>query len=173
MHTPLGYTIPLAAGIKEVVRLPVFATGRINDPTMAERILADGQADMIGMVRAQICDPEMANKAREGRLEDIRYCVADNQACYGRVGINKTLGCMQNPAVGREKEQGIGTIKPALIKKEVLIVGGGPAGLRAAEVAAETRPPGDPLREEGGAGRPDKYCQTGRRAGRVRRYHPQ
>jgi mycofactocin system FadH/OYE family oxidoreductase 2 len=137
MHTPLGYTIPLAAGIKEVVKLPVFATGRINDPVMAERILADGQADMIGMVRAQICDPEMANKAKEGRLEEIRYCVADNQGCYGRIAMNKCISCMQNPAIGHEREQGIGSIKPAPVKKKVLIVGGGPAGLRAAEVAAK------------------------------------
>jgi mycofactocin system FadH/OYE family oxidoreductase 2 len=136
MHTPLGYTIPLAAGIKEVVNLPVFATGRINDPVMAERILADGQADMVGMVRAQICDPELANKAREGRLEEIRYCVADNQGCYARISGNKTIGCIQNPNIGYEKTQGIGSIKPAPLKKKVLIVGGGPAGLRAAEVAA-------------------------------------
>lgn len=137
MHTPLGYTIPLSAGIKEVVNLPVFATGRINDPVMAERILADGQADMIGMVRAQICDPEMPNKAKEGRLEEIRYCVADNQGCYGRVAVNKSIGCIQNPAIGNEKAQGIGSLKPASVKKRVLIVGGGPAGLRAAEVAAK------------------------------------
>ena len=136
MHTPLGYTIPLAAGIKEVVKLPVFATSRINDPVMAERVLADGQADMIGMVRAQICDPEMANKAKEGRLEEIRFCVADNQGCYARVSVNKTIGCIQNPAIGYEKEQGAGSIKPAPVRKNVLIVGGGPAGLRAAEVAA-------------------------------------
>lgn len=137
MHTPLGYTIPLAAGIKEVVGLPVFATGRINDPVMAERVLANGQADMIGMVRAQICDPELANKAREGRLEEIRFCVADNQGCYGRVGINKSIGCIQNPAIGREKAYGTGSIKLAPVKKKVLIIGGGPAGLRAAEVAAQ------------------------------------
>jgi mycofactocin system FadH/OYE family oxidoreductase 2 len=136
MHTPLGYTIPLAAGIKSVVSLPVFCTGRINDPVMAERVLADGQADMIGMVRAQICDPEMANKAKEGRLEEIRYCVADNQGCYGRVGLNKDIGCIQNPNIGREKTQGAGSLKPAPVKKKVLIVGGGPAGLRAAETAA-------------------------------------
>lgn len=137
MHTPLGYTIPLAAGIKEVVRLPVFATGRINDPVMAEKVLADGQADMIGMVRAQICDPELANKAKEGRLDEIRYCVADNQGCYGRIAMNKCLGCAQNPAVGHEKEMGIGSLKPAAVRKKVLIVGGGPAGLKAAEVAAK------------------------------------
>ncbi len=136
MHSPLGYTIPLAAGIKSVVSLPVFCTGRINDPVMAERVLADGQADMIGMVRAQICDPEMANKAKEGRLEEIRYCVADNQGCYGRVGLNKGIGCIQNPNIGHEKERGAGSLKPAPVKKRVLIVGGGPAGLRAAETAA-------------------------------------
>jgi mycofactocin system FadH/OYE family oxidoreductase 2 len=136
MHTPLGYTIPLAAGIKSVVNLPVFCTGRINDPVMAERVLANGQADMIGMVRAQICDPEMANKAKEGRLEEIRFCVADNQGCYGRVGLNKNIGCIQNPNIGSEKTLGAGSIKPAPVKKRVLIVGGGPAGLRAAEIAA-------------------------------------
>jgi mycofactocin system FadH/OYE family oxidoreductase 2 len=136
MHTPLGYTIPLAAGIKGVVNLPVFCTGRINDPVMAERVLADGQADMVGMVRAQICDPAMANKAKEGRLEEIRYCVADNQGCYGRVGLNKTIGCIQNPHIGYEKERNAEVIKPAPLKKKVLVVGGGPAGLRAAEVAA-------------------------------------
>ncbi len=137
MHIPLGYTIPLAAGIKSVVSLPVFCTGRINDPVMAERVLADGQADMIGMVRAQICDPEMANKAKEGRLEEIRYCVADNQGCYGRVGLNKTIGCIQNPHIGSEKTLGAGSLMPAPFKKKVLIVGGGPAGLRAAEVAVQ------------------------------------
>jgi mycofactocin system FadH/OYE family oxidoreductase 2 len=137
MHTPLGYTIPLAAGIKSVVSLPVFCTGRINDPVMAEKVLANGQADMIGMVRAQICDPELANKAKEGRLEEIRYCVADNQGCYGRVGLNKDIGCIQNPNIGYEKERGSNSIKPAPIKKKVLVVGGGPAGLRAAEIAAK------------------------------------
>ncbi len=136
MHSPLGYTIPLAAGIKGVVGLPVFCTGRINDPVMAERVLADGQADMIGMVRAQICDPEMANKARLGKLDEIRYCVADNQGCYGRVGLNRPIGCIQNPSIGDEKDRGIGSLKPAAFKKRALIIGGGPAGMRAAETAA-------------------------------------
>ena len=137
MHTPLGYTIPLAAGIKSVVNLPVFCTGRINDPVLAEKVLANGQADIIGMVRAQICDPEIANKAKEGRLEEIRNCVADNQGCYGRVGLNKDIGCIQNPNIGYEKERGSNSIRPAPVKKRVLIIGGGPAGLRAAEIAAK------------------------------------
>jgi mycofactocin system FadH/OYE family oxidoreductase 2 len=135
MHMPLGYAVPLSAGIKEVIQLPVFATGRINDPTLAERILADGQADMIGMVRAQICDPDMARKAKEGRLEEIRYCIADNQNCYGRVGLNKPIGCLQNPAVGFEKEEGEAHLVPTKSKKRVMVIGGGPAGMWAAKIA--------------------------------------
>ena len=138
MHTPLAYTVPLAAAIRSVVNLlPVFACNRINDPHLAEKILSDGHADIIGMVRAQICDPELVNKTREGRIEDIRYCIACNQGCIGRVGIaNKRMGCVQNPAVGEEKDLGIGTLRPAERKKRVLVVGGGPAGLEAARVAS-------------------------------------
>src|SRR5512138_776469 len=135
MHTPLGYTIPLAAGIREKIKLPVFCTGRINDPVMAEKVLASGQADMIGMCRGLICDPFLPKKAQEGRLEDIRYCIACNQGCIGRIGMNKLLGCIQNPAVGREKEWGEGTLEKANVRKKVAIVGGGPAGLWAAKMA--------------------------------------
>jgi mycofactocin system FadH/OYE family oxidoreductase 2 len=136
MHMPLGYAVPLAAGIKEAVRLPVFAAGRINDPALAEKILADGQADMVGMVRAQICDPNMAVKAREGRLEEIRYCVADNQGCYGNVGMNRPVGCIQNPTVGNEKLEDELHLAPTRWKKRVMVIGGGPAGMWAAKTAA-------------------------------------
>jgi mycofactocin system FadH/OYE family oxidoreductase 2 len=136
MHTPLAYTVPLAASIRSVVSVPVFACNRINDPHLAEKILSDGHADVIGMVRAQICDPEFVNKTREGRTEDIRYCIACNQGCIGRVGIaNKRVGCVQNPAVGEEKDLGIGTLRPADKKKKILIIGAGPAGLEVARVA--------------------------------------
>ena len=135
MHTPLGYTIPLAAGVREKIKLPVFCTGRINDPVMAEKVLAAGQADMIGMCRALICDPYLPKKAQEGRLEDLRYCIACNQGCIGRIGMNKTIGCVQNPAIGREKEWGEGTLKPAPVKKKVVVVGGGPGGMWAAKMA--------------------------------------
>jgi mycofactocin system FadH/OYE family oxidoreductase 2 len=135
MHTPLGYTIPLAAGIRERVKLPVFCTGRINDPVMAEKVLANGQADMIGMCRALICDPFLPKKAQEGRLEDIRYCIACNQGCIGRMGVNRTLGCVQNPAVGLEKQWGEGTLKAAPVKKKIMVVGGGPGGMWAAKMA--------------------------------------
>lgn len=135
MHTPLGYTIPLAAGVREKIKLPVFCTGRINDPVMAEKVLAAGQADMIGMCRALICDPYLPKKAEEGRLEDLRYCIACNQGCIGRIGMNKTIGCVQNPAIGWEKEWGEGTLKPAPVKKKVVVVGGGPGGMWAAKMA--------------------------------------
>lgn len=136
MHLPLGYTIPLAAGIKEAVSLPVFATGRINDPVLAERVLADGQADMIGVVRGQIADPDFARKARDGRTDDIRYCIACNQNCYGRVGLNRSIGCVQNPAVGAEATEGERWLKPTRKRKRVLVAGGGPAGMWAAKTAA-------------------------------------
>ena len=135
MHTPLGYTIPLAAGVRERVKIPVFCTGRINDPVMAEKVLANGQADMIGMCRGLICDPFLPKKARDGRMEDIRYCIACNQGCIGRIGMNKTLGCVQNPAVGREKEWGEGTLTKANVRKKVTVVGGGPGGMWAAKMA--------------------------------------
>ena len=136
MHTPLGFTVPLAAGMREKIKLPVFCTGRINDPVLAEKVLANGQADMIGMCRALICDPFLPRKAMEGRLEDIRYCVGDNQGCIGRIGINRPLCCVQNPAVGRESEWGEGTLKQASIKKTVMVIGGGPAGMSAAKTAS-------------------------------------
>jgi mycofactocin system FadH/OYE family oxidoreductase 2 len=137
MHMPLGYAVPLAAGIKEAVRLPVFATGRINDPLLAEKILAAGQADMIGMVRSQICDPNLARKAQEGRLDEIRYCVADNQNCYGRVGLNRPIGCIQNPYVGNEKDEDELRLPPARWKKRIMVIGGGPAGMWAAKTARQ------------------------------------
>jgi mycofactocin system FadH/OYE family oxidoreductase 2 len=136
MHLPLGYAVPLAAGIKEAVSLPVFATGRINDPALAERILADGQADMIGVVRGQIADPDFAVKAKEGRAEEIRACIACNQGCYGRVGLNQTIGCVQNPAVGLEASEGERNLRPSRTRKRVMVVGGGPAGMWAAKIAA-------------------------------------
>ena len=136
MHTPLAYTVPLASGIRSVIGLPVFCTNRINDPHLAEKILADGQADMIGMVRALICDPELPNKAKEGRPNDIRHCIACNQGCIGRMGLGYRLGCIHNPAVGEEIRLGIGTLVSCERPKKVVVVGAGPAGLEAARVAA-------------------------------------
>ena len=98
--------------------------------------MAEGHADMIGMVRALICDPELPNKAKEGKAEDIRYCIGCNQGCIARMGLGFYLGCVQNPAVGDEEKIGMGTLKPASAAKKVVVVGAGPAGLEAARVAA-------------------------------------
>ncbi|HEX9909353.1 MAG TPA: NAD(P)/FAD-dependent oxidoreductase, partial [Desulfatiglandales bacterium] len=136
MHTPLAYTVPLSAGIRSVVHLPVYCTNRINDPHLAEKILENGHADMVGMVRALICDPELPNKAREDRTDDIRQCIACNQGCIGRMGLGFRLGCVQNPAVGEEKTLGMDTFLPSPNPKKVVVVGGGPAGLEAARMAA-------------------------------------
>ncbi len=135
MHTPLAYTAPLSAGMRSVVDLPVFCTNRINDPHLAEKILADGQADIIGMVRALICDPELPNKAMEGRMDDIRNCIACNQGCIARMGLGYHLGCLHNPAAGKEEKLGIDTLEPADEPKKVVVVGAGPAGLEVARVA--------------------------------------
>lgn len=137
MYMPQGYGVYAAAAIKEAVdNIPVFCVGRITDPLHAEKILADGQADMVGMTRAHIADPEVGNKAREGRLDEIRQCVGCCQDCFGNVLVGATAGCTQNPEVGNEKELGAGTLTPAPQKKKVMVIGGGRAGMEAARLAA-------------------------------------
>ena len=133
---PQGFAVYAAEAVKKVVDIPVVAHGRINDPLQAERILAEGKGDLIGMARGLIADPEFPNKAREGRLDDIRRCIAYHEVCHGRNYKRFPITCVYNPAAGREKELGIGTMKPASVKKKVMVVGGGPAGLKLAEVAA-------------------------------------
>ena len=134
---PPGFLIPYAGAIKQVLKkTPLFGVGAINSPELAERILAEGQADMVGMTRALITDPELPKKAREGRVDDIRGCIRCLQGCLLRAASSIPMGCVHNPAVGREKRLGIGTLKPAEKKKKVMVIGGGPAGLKAAEIAA-------------------------------------
>ncbi len=135
MAMETGYVAPYAAAVRERVSRPVFVAGRINQPHIAETILASGQADMCGMTRAQISDPEMVNKARAGRVDDIRACIACNQACIGHMMTGYSISCIQYPETGRELEYG--SLKPADPVRKVLVAGGGPAGMKAAIVAAE------------------------------------
>ncbi|MCD6361664.1 MAG: FAD-dependent oxidoreductase [Armatimonadetes bacterium] len=133
MNYPLAPFIYLTAAIKEVVNLPVFGNGRINDPILAEKILTDNQADMIGITRGLIADPEFAKKARENRLDEIRKCIACNEGCTGGHYPRLPLCCALNVEAGREKDF---VITPADEKKSVMVIGGGAAGLETARVAA-------------------------------------
>jgi mycofactocin system FadH/OYE family oxidoreductase 2 len=135
MHTPIGFTVDLAEQIKKSVSLPVMASYQIGFPQMAEEIIAAQKADAVGFVRALICDPDMAQKVYEGKPENVRYCVKDNKGCIGRINQNKMLGCIQNSLVGEESLTGEERFRPAVKNKQVMIVGGGPAGLEAARIA--------------------------------------
>ncbi|POX55134.1 oxidoreductase [Streptomyces sp. Ru71] len=134
MSQPAGYTAPLAAEVRAVVGVPVMVAGRINQPQEAEQILAEGQADACAMTRALICDPDLPAKAADGRAEEIRACIGCNQACIGHFQLGYPISCIQHPETGRERRFGV---LPAITRrKKVLVVGGGPAGLKAAAVAA-------------------------------------
>jgi len=129
-----AYLAPFAGAVKARVAIPVFVAGRINQPQDAEKVLAAGQADMCGMTRALIADPEMPNKAASGRRDDIRACIACNQACINHFHMGVGISCIQHPETGRERSYG--TLRPAGTRKRVLVAGGGPAGMKAAAVAA-------------------------------------
>ena len=128
-----GLFVHLAAAIRSAVELPVFTVGRITDPVQAERILASGEADMVGMTRAHVADPDLVAKLRDGRLDDIRPCVGANM-CIRNGLEGRSIGCIHNPQTGRELTWGDPV--PAERSLEVAVVGGGPAGLEAARVAA-------------------------------------
>ena len=130
-----AYAAPKAGAITAVVDKSVFVAGRINQPQLAEQVLADGQAHMCGMTRAMISDPEMPNKAHAGRLDDIRACIGCNQACIGHYHMGVPISCIQNPQSGRELS--LEATSQATDKKTVIVAGGGPAGMKAAAVAAE------------------------------------
>ncbi|MDP6708738.1 MAG: FAD-dependent oxidoreductase [Alphaproteobacteria bacterium] len=130
-----GYVAPEAESIKGRLSIPVFVAGRINQPQIAEQILSEGQADMCGMTRALISDPELPAKAAAGRLDDIRACIGCNQACIGHMQLGHSISCIQRPETGRELIYG--ARRPAPARRRVLVAGGGPGGLKAAAVAAE------------------------------------
>ena len=116
--------------------MPVFAVARLITPETCEALLADGTADAVCLVRPLIADPEWAAKARDGRRDELRECISCNVGCRGGPHRGTPIACLVNPAVGFEREWGIGTLQPADVPRDVLVVGGGPAGLKAAETAA-------------------------------------
>jgi 2,4-dienoyl-CoA reductase-like NADH-dependent reductase (Old Yellow Enzyme family)/thioredoxin reductase len=135
MGLAAAYTAHYGGAIRAKVSKPVLLAGRITQPQVAEQILARGEADLCGMTRALICDPEMPHKAAAGRRDDIRACIACNQACIGHSHKGFAISCIQHPESGRERE--FAARVPAERPRRVLVAGGGPAGMKAAAVAAE------------------------------------
>lgn len=135
MAVEAAYLAREAGTFKAGLSIPLFVTGRINQPQEAEAIIAKGQADVCGMTRALICDPQMPNKSDSGRSDDVRACIACNQACIGHFHKGLPISCIQHPETGRELLYG--QPKPAARGKRILVVGGGPAGMKAAAVAAQ------------------------------------
>lgn len=132
MSVPRGAFIHLAAGMKRNIHIPVAIGGRINDPLMAEEILKKDMADMIAMGRPLIADPDLPNKARKGRFEDIRLCTACCH-CWNTLLKGEPIECSVNARAGREKEF---SITPTDRLKKITVVGGGPSGMEAARIAA-------------------------------------
>jgi len=135
MSYATGVFVPLAAAIKQAAPgIPILHASRIVDPAHADRLVAAGQIDVVGMTRALIADPDLPRKALEGRLDDIRTCVGANEGCIDRIYQGKPVTCVQNPATGREAE--LAEVRAAAQPKKVVVVGGGVAGLEAARMAA-------------------------------------
>ncbi len=126
-----GELLPYAAEIKRAVGIPVIAVGRI-DPETAERAIAEGQCDFVAMARQLLADPELPRKLREGHRQEIRPCV-HCYTCVGQIFVNEPVKCAVNPACAREDEF---PIRAAEKPRHVLVIGGGPAGLETARVAA-------------------------------------
>jgi 2,4-dienoyl-CoA reductase-like NADH-dependent reductase (Old Yellow Enzyme family)/thioredoxin reductase len=132
VYVPRAYLVPLADAIKKAVDVPVITVGSLNVDE-GEQALRDGKADLVAFGRALIADPYIPKKLREGQKEDIRPCIRGNEGCLSRLFTGQTIRCEVNPQCGRERDF---KITPAAVKKNVVIVGGGPAGLEAARVAA-------------------------------------
>jgi 2,4-dienoyl-CoA reductase-like NADH-dependent reductase (Old Yellow Enzyme family)/thioredoxin reductase len=133
---PQGCYVENAAAIKEAINgaVPVIVVGRIKDPVAAEQIIREGKADLVAMGRALLSDPELPNKVSEGRVQEIRKCIGCNQGCIDRLFQDVDIACLGNALTGHETEFDMSA--PAKDKKKVLIIGGGPAGLEAARIAA-------------------------------------
>ncbi len=131
---PRGAWTFAAKNVKDAVSVPVIVSNRINDPDLAEELLADGTGDLVSMARPLLADPDFAAKVRTGRSEEINTCIGCNQACLDRIFTNRTASCMVNPRAGYEIEF---TRRDPRVRKRIAVVGAGPAGLAFAVNAAE------------------------------------
>jgi 2,4-dienoyl-CoA reductase-like NADH-dependent reductase (Old Yellow Enzyme family)/thioredoxin reductase len=138
LSEPTGSMLPTSAPIAAAAsRIPRIVCGRFTTLDDAERVLREGTADMVGIVRALIADPDLVSKTRAGRAEQVRPCIGCNQGCVGGIlGMTHRMGCVVNPAVGFEKTLSEELIGRTESPQKVLVVGGGPAGMEAARTAA-------------------------------------
>ena len=137
MFLPMGLTLDMASNIKNAVDIPVLTAGRIKDPAMMEAALAERKVDMIGMARAIITEPELANKMLEGRDSEIRNCIGCNQKCNGNLMLGLPISCMQNPSAGKEYLPFWSELTTPEKAKNIAVIGGGPAGCEAAYTLAK------------------------------------
>jgi 2-enoate reductase len=134
VYQPRGCMIDIAEKIVKEVNIPVIAVGKLGYPEIAEKVLQEEKADFIALGRALLADPEWPLKVQAERFDDIRPCIGDHAGCLTRIFQGKYIGCAVNPATGMEREF---TLQPAKRRRPVLIIGGGPAGMQAAMVAAQ------------------------------------
>ena len=126
-----GFNAELGTEIKRAVSVPVILVGRFTEPQYAELLVKQGRADLIAFGRQSIADPELPNKARNGQLEKLTPCIACLLGCVPNMLQGRPITCAMNPCVGRESE-----LKPAEVRKNVVVIGGGPGGMYAARICA-------------------------------------
>lgn len=131
---PKGLWIHLGQAMKQTVKIPVILPGRLSDPQLAEQVLKDGKADFIAIGRGLIADPDWPQKVQKGEISEIRWCLSCNECRQTQVVKRLPIRCAVNAAAGREGQYDV--IKPAEVKRKVVVVGGGPGGMEAARVAA-------------------------------------
>ena len=134
MHEPTGYEIPFSERVTALTSLPTIVTGRFTALADADALIGDGKADLVGMTRAHIADPDLVRKTQSGRAQEVRPCIGCNQGCVGGLSRGR-VGCAVNVAAGQELRLSEELIEPAARPKRVVVVGGGPAGMEAARVA--------------------------------------
>ncbi|WP_219993204.1 FAD-dependent oxidoreductase [Cryobacterium arcticum] len=133
MYQAKGLYLPYNQILKSVVKIPVITAGRMEDPDRASDAIRNLQTDFIGMARPLLADPDIPNKIRAGKYNTVRPCLSCQEACMGRLQHFTSISCAVNPAAGREKTYGL---SPTLLKKNVMVVGGGVAGCEAARTLA-------------------------------------
>lgn len=137
MHEPVGYQMATSVPLSHSTKLPSIVIGRFRTLEEADQVIRAGDAAMVAMTRAHIADPDLVRKTMAGHPEQVRPCIGCNQGCLGGINsANPRVGCVVNPAVGFERTIGDDKLIPAKVPKKIFIIGGGPAGMEAARVAA-------------------------------------